>query len=69
MKFSIIIPAYNAEKYLGECLKSLEAQTFQDFEIVIVDDGSKDGTGEIADVFTTSFMMFAYCTRPTRVLF
>lgn len=55
MKFSIIIPAYNAEKYLGECLKSLEAQTFQDFEIVIVDDGSKDGTGEIADVFTTSF--------------
>ncbi len=55
MKFSIIIPAYNAEKYLGECLKSLEAQTFQDFEIVIVDDGSKDGTGEVADVFATSF--------------
>lgn len=51
MKFSIIIPAYNVERYLGECLRSLEAQTFQDFEIAIVDDGSKDGTGRIADEF------------------
>lgn len=53
--FSIIIPAYNAERYLGECLRSLEDQTFQDFEIVIVDDGSRDGTGGIADESATRF--------------
>lgn len=55
MKFSIIVPVYNAERYLGECLRSLKAQTFQDFEIVIVDDGSKDGTSGIADEFATGF--------------
>ena len=41
---SIIIPAYNAEKTLGETIDSLIAQTFQNFQIVVIDDGSKDGT-------------------------
>jgi len=43
-RFSIIIPVYNVEKYVESCLKSLVNQTFKDFEIVIVDDGSKDSS-------------------------
>ncbi|MBW7573099.1 glycosyltransferase family 2 protein [Caproiciproducens faecalis] len=41
-KISIIIPVYNVEKYIGKCLSSLVSQTFTDFEIIAVNDGSKD---------------------------
>lgn len=47
--FSIIIPAYNAEKYLNECIESLLHQTYKDFEIIIVDDGSTDSTPQICN--------------------
>jgi glycosyltransferase involved in cell wall biosynthesis/ADP-heptose:LPS heptosyltransferase len=50
-KVSIFIPAYNAEKYLAETLDSLLAQTFQDFEIIIADDGSTDKTPDIATMY------------------
>ena len=48
MKLSVIIPCYNAERYLGECLDSLLAQSETDFEVILVDDGSRDGTLAIA---------------------
>lgn len=48
-KISVIIPAYNAGKYLNQCLKSIEQQTMRDIEIIVVDDGSTDGTKEILD--------------------
>lgn len=50
--FSVIIPAYNAEKYLECTLKSVYQQTFSDFEIVVVNDGSRDRTAEILNAQT-----------------
>ncbi len=47
VKVSVIIPVYNAEKYIGECLDSLRKQTLKNIEIICVDDGSDDGTLEI----------------------
>lgn len=44
---SVIVPIYNSEKYLSECLDSIIAQTFTDIEIICIDDGSTDGCGEI----------------------
>ncbi|MCR5207532.1 MAG: glycosyltransferase [Eubacterium sp.] len=49
MKFSIIIPVYNVEEYLEECVNSVLRQTFTDFEIVLVDDGSTDSSVSICD--------------------
>lgn len=43
-KFSIIIPAYNVEKYINKCLKSVFNQTFKDYEVIVVNDGSTDNT-------------------------
>lgn len=55
---SIIIPAYNAEKTLQRCLNSIVAQSFQDFEVIIINDGSKDATGQIADGYATQDSRF-----------
>lgn len=48
-KISIIVPVYNAERCLHRCIDSILAQTFRDFELLLVDDGSKDISGEICD--------------------
>lgn len=48
-KISVIVPVYNVEKFLPRCLDSLLAQTFSDFEILLIDDGSKDRSGNICD--------------------
>ena len=53
-KISIIIPAYNIADYIGKCLDSILAQTFNDFEIIIINDGSGDETGGIADRYAES---------------
>ena len=46
---SVVVPAYKAEAYLETCLESILNQTMKDFELIVVDDGSPDKTGEIAD--------------------
>lgn len=48
-KISIIVPVYNAEKYLEKCVASLTGQTYKNLEIILVDDGSKDSSGSICD--------------------
>jgi len=48
---SVIIPAYNAEAFLGRAIRSVEAQSFRDYELVVIDDGSTDGTADIARGF------------------
>ena len=57
-KVSVITPVYKVEKYLRKCIDSILDQTFTDFELIIVDDGSPDSCGEIAD---------SYCEKDTRV--
>lgn len=46
---SIIVPVYNVKPYLEQCVRSIIAQTFQDWECILVDDGSTDGSGELCD--------------------
>ncbi|HSQ22219.1 MAG TPA: glycosyltransferase, partial [Coriobacteriia bacterium] len=48
-ELSIIVPVYNAEAFLTSCIESVLAQTFADYELLLVDDGSTDGSGEICD--------------------
>lgn len=51
MFFSIVIPAFNVERYLGDCLDSILNQTYTSFEVVLVDDGSSDNTPAICDLY------------------
>ena len=51
MFFSVIIPVYNVEKYLRECVDSILAQSFEDYEIILVNDGSKDSSPAICDEY------------------
>ena len=51
MFFSIIVPIFNARKYIEECLQSIKNQSFQDFEVILIDDGSNDGSSDICDQF------------------
>lgn len=55
MKFSIIIPVYNVEKYLKKCLTSIVQQNFNDYELILVDDGSTDMSGKICDEFEEKY--------------
>ena len=52
VKLSIIVPVYNAKKFLDKCIKSVQAQTLQDFELILVNDGSKDNSLEICKKYS-----------------
>lgn len=53
-KISIIVPVYNMEKYLHQCVDSILAQTFKDFELLLIDDGSKDSSPKICDDYAAA---------------
>lgn len=63
-KVSVIIPAYNVDRYLADALESLMAQTDQDFEALIVDDGSTDRTAAIAQQFCDRDARFQLLSKP-----
>ena len=48
---SVIIPVYNVEEYLAKCVDSILNQTYRNLEVILVNDGSKDGSGSICDDF------------------
>ena len=50
-KISIIVPVYKVEKFLPKCIDSILSQTFTDFELILVDDGSPDNCGKICDEY------------------
>ena len=52
VKLSIIVPVYNAENFLDKCIKSVQSQTLQDFELILVNDGSKDNSLEICKKYS-----------------
>lgn len=63
-KVSVIVPVYNVETYLPRCLDSLVRQTLADVEILVIDDGSRDGSGRIADRYAESHKNMKVVHKP-----
>lgn len=55
IKFSIIVPVYNVERYLSRCIESLINQTYSNIEILLIDDGSSDQSPEICDEYSKKY--------------
>ena len=63
---SVIVPVYNVENYLEDCLNSIVHQSYADLEILVVDDGSKDGSPEICDRFARADARIRVCHQPNK---
>ena len=57
---SVIIPVYNYDRYLGEAIESVLAQTYKHLEVIVVDDGSTDRSGEVAKSFADRGVKYRY---------
>ena len=66
--FSILIPVYNVEDYLSDCIDSVLNQTYQNFEIILVDDGSTDNSGKICDEYAEKHDNISVYHKPNRGL-
>ena len=60
VEISVIIAAYNVENYLERAIRSILDQSFDEFEIIVVDDGSSDKTGEIAKILLKKMNVFVF---------
>lgn len=58
MKFSIIVPVYNVEKYISKCLESIKNQKYNNYEVIIINDGSQDNSQKIINSFTKDDLRF-----------
>lgn len=56
---SVIIPVFNAENYLEKCIESVLSQTYQNIEIILINDGSTDLSGAICDYYAKKFKYFS----------
>ncbi|MBR4420747.1 MAG: glycosyltransferase, partial [Clostridia bacterium] len=63
MKVSVIVPVYNVDKYLEECLQSIENQTLKDIEVIIVNDGSTDTSPAICKKYVEKNDNFIYIEK------
>lgn len=64
---SIILPVFNAERFLSQCLDSILRQTYQDWELIAVDDGSKDGSMEILKSYEKEITEYILSLRRMKV--
>lgn len=62
-KISVIVPVYNVEKYIGTCLESLRKQSYKNYEVIVVDDGSTDNTAEICENVAQKDKRFRICYK------
>ena len=60
---TVVVPVYNVEDYLAACLESIQFQTLEDLEVVMVDDGSTDGSRAIAERFAAGDPRFKLITQ------
>lgn len=67
-RLSVVVPFYGVEDYIGPCLESLAAQTFRDLEVILVDDGSPDGSAAIAQGFVDRDPRFRLLAQPNQGL-
>ncbi|BAZ66070.1 MAG: glycosyltransferase family 2 protein [Pelatocladus maniniholoensis HA4357-MV3] len=67
-EISVILCTYNREKYLNNCINSVIAQTFKDWELIIVDDGSQDNSFDIVNIYLQKFRQIRYIKHQNRKL-
>lgn len=65
-QISLIIPVYNVEAYLAECLQSVAQQTFDALEVILVNDGSSDGSAAVCQRFLAQYPSWIYLTQPNQ---
>ena len=51
LRFSIVVPIYNVEKFLDQCITSVLSQSYDNYELILVDDGATDNSGKICDAY------------------
>ena len=66
MKFSVIIPCYNAEKYIVNCLDSICNNDYKDYEVILINDGSTDDTHEIIMNYISRYENFIYIKQDNK---